>query len=138
MRAVLEPIRNIDLVLAVYDPTGKPLAVADNVGIGEGEVVPNLGVGDSSTAYSAAQTDLQASTNKSRKLVTSLSESSGVVTAVASWGTSDGNYEWIEWGSFNSSSGGTMLQRKVESPSLGTKTSAQTWTLTATLTFAAA
>lgn len=100
-----------------------------------------LGTGDSSTAAAIGQTDLQAATNKSRVLVTSISESSGVITAVASWGTSVGNYEWAEWGLFNSGSsqsGGTMLGRKVESPTLGTKTSAQVWSLTATITFAAA
>lgn len=96
-----------------------------------------LGVGDSSTAFAVGQTDLQASTNKARKLVTSVNEASGVVTAVASFGTSEANFEWYEWGSFNASSGGTMYQRKVESPSLGTKTSAQVWTLTATLTHTA-
>ena len=97
-----------------------------------------LGVGDSSTAFAIGHTDLQAVTNKSRKLVTSIAESSGVLTAVGSWGTSEGHYEWIEHGMFNASSGGTMLYRKVESPSLGTKTSSQVWTLTATITFAAA
>lgn len=100
-----------------------------------------LGVGDSSTAAAVGQTDLQAATNKSRVLVTSIAESAGVLTAVSTWGTSVGNYEWYEWGLFNSGSsqtGGTMLGRKVESPSLGTKTSAQVWTLTATITFAAA
>ena len=96
-----------------------------------------LGVGDSSTAFAIAQTDLQAASNKLRKLVTSVSESAGVITAVASYGTSEANFEWYEWGSFNASSGGTMYQRKVESPSLGTKTSAQVWTLTATLTHSA-
>ena len=96
-----------------------------------------LGVGDSSTAFSVAQTDLVAASNKLRKLVTSVSESAGVITAVASYGTSEANFEWFEWGSFNASSGGTMYQRKVESPSLGTKTSAQVWTLTATLTHTA-
>jgi hypothetical protein len=96
-----------------------------------------LGVGDSSTAFAIGQTDLQAVTNKLRKQATA-SEASGVVTATATWGTSEGNFEWYEWGTFNASSGGTMLQRKVESPSLGTKTSAQVWTLTATLTFTAA
>ena len=97
-----------------------------------------LGVGDGgATAFSIAQTDLQASTNKLRKLVTSVGESGGVITAVASFGTSEANFEWSEWGSFNASSGGTMYQRKVESPSLGTKTSSQVWSLTATLTHTA-
>lgn len=96
-----------------------------------------IGVGDSSTAFAIGQTDLQASTNKARKLVTSVSESGGVITAATSFSTSEANFEWYEWGSFNASSGGTMYQRKVESPSLGTKTSAQVWSLTITLTHAA-
>jgi hypothetical protein len=97
----------------------------------------HIGVGDSSVAAAIGQTDLQASTNKLRKLVTSVNESGGVVTAVTSFGTSEGNYEWYEWGSFNASSGGTMYQRKVESPSLGTKTSAQVWSMTLTLSHTA-
>jgi hypothetical protein len=96
-----------------------------------------LGVGDSATAFSIAQSDLQAATNKARKLVTSLTESSGVVTAVATFGTSEGNFEWVEWGWFNAASGGTMLGRKVESPTLGTKVNTQVWTLTGTVTFSA-
>ena len=96
-----------------------------------------LGVGDSNTAFAVGQTDLQAATNKVRFAATSLAESSGVVTVAGTAGTSVGNFEWIEWGWFNASSGGTMLGRKVESPSLGTKTSAQVWTLTGTVTFSA-
>jgi hypothetical protein len=95
-----------------------------------------LGVGDSATAFAIGQTDLQAATNKLRVLVTSVNESGGVITAIASYGTSQANFAWEEWGSFNASSGGTCYQRKVDS--LGTKTSAQVWTLTATLTHAAA
>jgi len=97
----------------------------------------HLGVGDSSTAFAIGQTDLVAATNKLRKIVTSVAESGGVITAVTSFGTSEANFEWYEWGSFNAPSGGTMYQRKVESPSLGTKTSAQVWTITATLTHTA-
>ena len=96
-----------------------------------------IGVGDSATAFSVAQTDLVAATNKLRKLVTSLSESAGVVTALATFGTSEANYEWVEWGTFNSSSGGTMAGRKVESPTLGTKVNTQVWSFQATITFGA-
>lgn len=96
-----------------------------------------VGVGDSATAFSIAQSDLQAATNKARKLVSSIAESAGVLTAIATYGTSEGNFEWVEWGMFNASNGGTMLGRKVESPSLGTKVGTQVWTLTATITFAA-
>ena len=96
-----------------------------------------IGVGDSATAFSIAQTDLVAATNKYRKLVTSLSESAGVVTALATFTTSEANYEWVEWGTFNSSSGGTMAGRKVESPTLGTKVNTQVWSFQATITFGA-
>jgi hypothetical protein len=96
-----------------------------------------LGVGDSNTAFAIGQTDLQAASNKTRKVATA-SRASGVLTFVATYSTSDANYEWIEVGIFNASSGATMLARKVESPSLGTKVNTQTWVLTVTATFTAA
>lgn len=98
----------------------------------------HLGVGDSSTAFSAAQTDLQASTNKLRKAMdaTYPSRATNVLTARSTFGTSEANFAWQEWGLFNGSSGNVMASRKVES--LGTKTSAQSWQLTATITFTTA
>lgn len=92
-----------------------------------------LGVGDSSTAFAAAQTDLQASTNKLRKAMdaTFPTQSTNILTYQASFGSSEANFAWNEWGVFNASSAGTMLNRKVES--LGTK-STGTWTLTVALT----
>lgn len=97
-----------------------------------------LGVGDSTTAFSAAHTDLQAATNKTRKAMdaTYPQRSSNVLTFRSTFGTSDANYAWQEWAVFNASSSGTMFSRKVES--LGTKTNTQTWILTATITVAAA
>jgi hypothetical protein len=95
-----------------------------------------LGVGDSNTAFSIAQTDLQAASNKLRVLAT-VSRASNVNTFVASFGTSQANWEWYEVAIFNSNSGGTMLARKVESPSLGTKTSSQVWQLTTAATYTA-
>lgn len=97
-----------------------------------------IGVGDSTTAYSAAQTDLVASTNKLRKAMDATYPSGGsnVITFRSTFSTSDANFAWQEWGVFNASSSGTMLNRKVES--LGTKTSAQTWQFTTTLTFTTA
>lgn len=97
-----------------------------------------IGVGDSSTAFAAGQTDLQASTNKTRKAMDATYPSGGsnVIAFRSTFGTSDANYAWNEWGIFNASSGGTMLSRKVES--LGTKTNTQTWQFTATLTFTTA
>jgi hypothetical protein len=100
-----------------------------------------IGVGDSSTAAVNTQTDLQAATNKLRVAMDGSfpSHTDGTTSGAASivfqstFGTSDANFAWAEWGIFNSSSAGTgrMLNRKVES--LGTKTSASTWTLTLTL-----
>lgn len=97
-----------------------------------------LGVGDSTTAFAAGQTDLQASTNKFRKAMdgTYPQRTDNVLTLRSTFSTAEANFAWEEWGTFNAGSGGTMLQRKVES--LGTKTAAQSWQLTATLTFAAA
>lgn len=100
-----------------------------------------IGVGSGGgTAFLVSQTDLQAATEKYRSVAT-CTESAGVVTAIATYGTSVANFVWSEWGIFNTGAtqtGGTMLGRKVESPDLGTKTSAQVWTMTATATFAAA
>lgn len=97
-----------------------------------------IGVGDSVTAYAAGQTDLQAASNKLRKAMdaTYPQTATNVVTFRSTFATTDANYAWQEWGVFNASSAGTMLNRKVES--LGTKTSAQTWQFTVTLTFTTA
>lgn len=97
-----------------------------------------IGVGDSSTAFSAGQTDLQAATNHTRVVMdaTFPTQTTNVGVYKATFSTGTANYAWNEWGIFNNSSGGTMLSRKVES--LGTKTSAQTWVITATLTWAVA
>lgn len=94
-----------------------------------------IGVGDSTTVFSATHTDLQAATNKFRKAMdaTYPSQAANVLTFRATFATSDANYAWQEWGVFNGSTGGTMLSRKVES--LGTKPSTQSWQFTVTLTF---
>lgn len=93
-----------------------------------------IGVGDSSTAFAGAQTDLQAATNKLRKAMDASypTRATNVLTFRATFATTDANYAWNEWAIFNGSSGGTMLSRKVES--LGTKTSAQSWQMTVDIT----
>lgn len=93
-----------------------------------------IGVGDSSTAYAAGQTDLQATTNKMRKGMDSTypQVATNVLTFRSTFATTDANWAWNEWGVFNAGTAGTMLNRKVES--LGTKTNAQTWQFTVTLT----
>jgi hypothetical protein len=100
----------------------------------------HLAVGDSATAAAATQTDLVAATNKLRRPMeaTYPTHTDGTVVGAATitfrsvFGTSDANWVWNEWGIFNGSSGGRMLNRKVDS--LGTKTSAATWTFTVTIT----
>jgi hypothetical protein len=98
----------------------------------------HLGVGDSTAAFAATQTDLQAATNKLRKAMeaTYPTRATNVLTFRSLFGTGDANFAWQEWGVFNAASAGVMLSRKVES--LGTKTSAQSWQLTATITVTAA
>lgn len=92
-----------------------------------------LGVGDSSTAAAAGQTDLQASTNKLRKAMdaTYPTIATNTITFKSTFATGDANFAWNEWGVFNASSAGTMLNRKVDS--LGTKTSAGSWELTVSI-----
>jgi len=91
-----------------------------------------VGVGDSSTAFDAAQTDLQAVSNKVRVLVDSITRVDNVITIQATFGSSVGNFDWTEVGVFNAASGGDMLRRKVVS--LGTKVSGNVRVLTLTLT----
>lgn len=94
-----------------------------------------LGVGDSNTAAAAGQTDLQAATNKLRKGM-NVSYPTYGTSQKATWqsdfGSSEANYAWEEFATFNASSGGTMLNRKVSSQ--GTKTAGQTWQLSMEIT----
>lgn len=101
-----------------------------------------IGVGDSTTAAAATQTNLQAATNKLRKAMDATypthtdgtGSGAATITFRSTFGTADANFAWQEWGIFNSATDGTgrMLNRKVES--LGTKASGSTWTLTVTIT----
>lgn len=98
-----------------------------------------LGVGDSSTAVSAGQTDLQAASNKLRKgmQATYPGVSGGVITAQSQFASSEANWVWNEIGFFNSATAatGSMLTRLVSS--MGTKVSGAVWTVTWTLTVTA-
>lgn len=94
----------------------------------------HIGVGNGTTAFAAAQTDLIGA-QKTRKAMdaTYPQRSNNVITFKATFGSGDANHDWTEWGIFNASSANVMLSRKVEN--LGTKASG-TWTLTATVTIA--
>ena len=90
-----------------------------------------IGVGDSSTAEAATQTDLQAATNKVRVAMNASYPTYGTsqkATFQSDFGSSDANFDWNEFGVFNASSAGTMLNRKVSAQ--GTKVSGQTWRFT--------
>jgi len=91
-----------------------------------------IGVGDSSTAADASQTDLQAATNKTYKGMETgyPTSTSQKATFKASFGSTDANYVWNEW-VVKQSTSGKCLNRKVES--LGTKSSG-TWTLEVSIT----
>jgi hypothetical protein len=93
-----------------------------------------VGAGDSTTAFDVAQTDLQATTNKLRKAMDSgfPTVSGSVITCQATFLTTEANFAWNEWGIFVSGSGGTMINRKVES--LGNKNASQSWQMVVTLT----
>ena len=91
-----------------------------------------LGVGNSSTAPAATQTDL-IGTSTARVILDALASIAlETLTFVATFGSAVGNFAWEEVGIFNAASGGTMLTRSVSS--LGTKASGATWVLTITLT----
>jgi hypothetical protein len=91
-----------------------------------------IGVGDSDTAASATQTDLQAATNKTYKGMETgyPTSTSQKATFKASFGASDANYTWNEW-VVKQGTSGKCLNRKVDA--LGTKSSG-TWTLEVSVT----
>lgn len=98
-----------------------------------------IGVGDSSTAAAASQTDLQAATNKQWKTIDSRARSAETVTIIATFGTSQANFAWAEWAMDQGTADGTtvtapMLNRKVAS--MGTKASGAVWVFTVTATLA--
>ncbi|MCJ7425720.1 MAG: hypothetical protein MUO17_01015 [Dehalococcoidales bacterium] len=91
-----------------------------------------IGVGDSSTAATPSQTDLQAATNKTYKGMESGYPTSTSQKAIfkASFGDAEANYAWNEW-VVKQSTSAKCLNRKVDS--LGTKSSG-TWTLEVSIT----
>lgn len=108
--------------------------------------VGRIGGGISSTALAYTQTDLQAATgaaNRQWEVINAVptvgsTHTAGLVFA-AQFPTTDGNFAWAEFGMDSGTAAGTaasvgpMLQRGLASP--GTKTSAQTWNATITITW---
>jgi len=97
-----------------------------------------IGAGNSSGAFAASQIDLQGgSTQRVAMDATYPQRVANVLTFRSTFSTSQANFQWLEWGVFNGTSAtGTMLNRAIEV--LGTKTSAQSWQITMTLTINAA
>jgi hypothetical protein len=94
-----------------------------------------LGVGDSTTAEDATQTDLQAAVNKLWKGMESgfpTYGSSQKATWKSSFGSTEANFAWNEFSVRNGATADKNLNRKVSSQ--GTKTSGQTWELTLEIT----
>lgn len=120
--------------------TNTALVVIADALIGGGEFNPfnaqhaHLGVGNGTQGFAPNQTDLQG-TSKIRKPMDGgfPTRNGNILTFRATYGTSEANFDWREWGIFNAASGGQMLNRKVEN--LGTKTSTATWQFTVDLEF---
>jgi len=94
-----------------------------------------IGVGDSTTAESAAHTGLQAASNKTYKAMAATypQRSGQAVTFRAVFGGTDANYAWQEFSVANGNSDAAKnLNRKVSAQ--GTKASGQTWTVDMTIT----
>jgi hypothetical protein len=113
-----------------------------------------IGVGDSTTAAAAADTDLGASAGSTHRwfqIVDSAptrvttTVTNDAVQCVATFGTSDGNFAWQEW-AFNlgtatptssatvdASAGKCFFNHKIAS--FGTKASGASWAFTAKVTF---
>jgi len=94
----------------------------------------HLCMGDSTTAYNASQTNLQAATNKWREPFDGAPNvSSNVFTAIATVLGPDANFSWQEFGMANHLTAGTMFNRLVSNQ--GTKSVGAVWQLTMQITF---
>lgn len=92
-----------------------------------------IGVGNSSTAAAATQTDLQDATAEWKAMdATFPSRTNQTLTFRSTFTEAEANFAWNEWGIGNAAGGGTLLNRKVTS--FGTKTVGAIWQLTVTLT----
>ena len=93
-----------------------------------------LGVGDSTAAAAATQTDLQAATNKTYKAMSASypARSAQTVTWRAVFASADANYAWEEFVVDNGATALKTLNRRVSAQ--GTKASGQTWTLDLSIT----
>lgn len=102
-------------------------------------------VGSSTAAESEATTWILASTNDMSTMDSGYPTRTVCSTGTelifrGTYGTTKANFAWREWGIYNASASsidGALLNRKLEEPSLGTKTNAQTWQVTAKVVISA-
>jgi hypothetical protein len=96
-------------------------------------------VGDSTTAHAGSQTWMQGNSTMIGMDATYPQRSTNVLTFRATFTTAMANFAggWREWGAWNATSTGdanaNLLNRAVDT-GLGTKTSSQTWQITADIT----
>jgi hypothetical protein len=95
-----------------------------------------IAVGSSTTAFAASQTALVTELGRKAMDATYPTTTGNVLVFRSTFATGDANGAWNEWGVLNAGAAGTLLNRVQEA--LGTKTSAQTWQFTVTLTINAA
>lgn len=120
----------LERIAALISGTGQAFTTARSV----------IGVGNSSTEFSAAQTDLVGG-SKYFQATASVTPSGAKVSAQATFTESNANFAWEEWcwvaTDGDKSSGaakpaGVMLNRKVQA--LGTKANGAVWTLSTEIT----
>jgi hypothetical protein len=116
---------------------------------GGGQALTNtstrLGVGNSTTAATIADTDLGAASGSTNRFFMTMdatypSVAAGVLTARATFGANDGNFAWQEWGidvgtptvTSGTTVNATFFNHKIVS--LGTKANPAVWALTVTIT----
>lgn len=91
-----------------------------------------LAVGDGSAVYDSSHTDLQGASKLRMAMDATYPTRAGAAMMFrATFGPTDANHPWEEWGIANAAAGGTMMNRKVESN--GTKASGATWQFEATV-----
>jgi hypothetical protein len=109
------------------------------------QTATRLGVGNSSTAATVLQADLQAAAGAGNRLFKALDTAptavNGVMTFKTTFQGGDANFAWNEWAldvgtptvADGTTVGALMVNRRVPGTSMGTKTSGA-WTLTVTIT----
>lgn len=119
------------------------LLISTGVGTGTARPYNSTGayfvVGNSTATHATNQTWMQGASSTMTDMDSTYPQrATNVLSFRSTFSTEEANFAWNEWGIWNSTSttdaNANMLNRKVEDPSLGTKTSAQSWQITAEIT----